>query len=137
MSFCKFKPHPDTPGRFVCGVCNIPSSRNKTYGPEGPPPRHCPNPPDVTPFIARLADETNHPEIVDDSGPYHQAVQQWAAEGFPVRDEDDCKYIVDVLCPECRHYHKPTCTCGTCGGKGQLVAIKAWMETDTCPAMGW
>ncbi len=42
--FCEFKPHSDTPGRFLCGVCNIPSSRNKIYGPEGPPPRHCPEP---------------------------------------------------------------------------------------------
>ncbi len=47
--FCEFKPHPDTPGRFLCGVCNIPSSRNKTYGPEGPPPRHCPLPPEPRP----------------------------------------------------------------------------------------
>lgn len=102
-----------------------------------PPKRNCINPPDITPLIARLAEETNHPAILDSPQPYHQTVTRWAADDFPVRDAEDYKYIVDVLCPGCRHYQATTCTCGTCGGKGQLVAVKAWMDTDTCPAMRW
>ena len=44
--FCKFTPHPKTSGRFLCERCKIPSSRNKTYGPKGPPSRHCSTPPE-------------------------------------------------------------------------------------------
>ncbi len=127
----------DAPGIFRCPACGLQNPRpiKKPFIAE------CGNQEKaragLASLIARLAEETNQPAIVDNPGPYAQAVIQWAAEGFPVRDEEDYKYIIDVLCPECRHYRKPTCTCGTCGGKGQLVAVKAWMETDSCPAMRW
>lgn len=45
---CQFIPH-STPGRFLCTACKIPSSRNKIYGTDGPPPRHCnATPPEVS-----------------------------------------------------------------------------------------
>ena len=127
----------DTPGIFRCPVCGLQNPRpiKKPFIAQcGEQEKARAR---LAPLIARLAEETKHPEIVDSPQVYHQSVFQWAAEGFPVRDEEDYKYIVNVLCPGCRHYRATTCTCGTCGGKGQLAAIKAWMETESCPAMRW
>ncbi len=119
------------PGKWQCEECGW------TYRGDRAPKRNCSNPPDFAPLVARLAEETKHPEILDSPQLYHQAVIQCAAKDFSVRESEDYKYIVDVLCPGCRHYRATSCTCGTCGGKGQLIAVKAWMDTDTCPAMRW
>ena len=64
--YCEFAAHPDTPGRFICKRCKIPSSRNKSYGPEGPPPRHCPtlpeprDPEDVAYILGTLCPGCSH-----------------------------------------------------------------------------
>jgi hypothetical protein len=46
MMFCDFHPLPDKPGRFLCPRCKIPSSRHHRFDSKGPPPRHCPEPPE-------------------------------------------------------------------------------------------
>lgn len=40
--FCHFMPFAGKPGRFICERCKTTTAWNKQYGPEGPPPRHCP-----------------------------------------------------------------------------------------------
>lgn len=91
--------------------------------------------PDLRPLITRLALETSHPDILDDMVRYQSAAVRWEVAGFPVRDPDELAFILGTVCPGCRHDVNKTCTC--CGAKGQRVAVKAWMDTEICPAMRW
>ena len=137
--YCQFAPH-STPGRFVCVVCDIPSSRNKTYGTGGPPPRYCRNapPPDMGPTIAQLAKLTSHPEIIDQPQSYARAAQLWAAgipgelEPFETRDDSEVAFI-QTLCQESDCGKHKDGTCKPSCGPGMIVAVKARMATEGCP----
>ena len=135
---CQFIPC-KTPSRFICLVCEIPSSRNKTYSDQGPPPRLCnASPPDMGPTIAFLAELTGQPEIIDQPKSYAQAAQRWAAgipgelEPYECRDDSEVAFI-QTLCREsgCGKLRggvcKPSC------GPGMIVAVKARMATEGCP----
>ena len=144
--FCKFQPHPETLGRFVCSRCKTPSSRNITYGPDGPPPRHCPKPVDIAPLITRLAQETGREDILlNDPTPYVRDLLAWQAgipadpegrnepaEPFAIRPRDDYEFIVHTLCPECPAKQRYQPETGRCGPHGPVIAVLAHMETAGC-----
>ena len=71
--YCHFISIANQSGRFRCERCGIPSSRNKTYGPEGPPLRHC-----LTLPEPRSAQEVR--EIIDVLCPYCPSEDYHAAD---------------------------------------------------------
>ena len=52
------------------------------------------------------------------------------------RDPEDIAYILETLCPECRHYHWPdhTCHCGKCKRKTPILWL---IEHGNCSAYQW
>ena len=108
-----------------------------------PPYRHCDSPPDLTPLLSRLAEETNHPEILDQTAVYARAVIHWAAEEFPVRDTesrqialDACGVCVDHAHGMCRHQ-------SSCEKKHHSIVVEracevlTWMATEGCRRREW
>ena len=106
-----------------------------------PPERvhhRCPLAPKVAPVLARLAELTHHPEIIDQPQSYAQSAQIWAAgipgeiEPFETRDDSEVEFI-QTLCQKsaCGKHRdgvcKPSC------GPGMIVAVKARMATEGCP----
>ena len=51
------------------------------------------------------------------------------------RHPDDVAYILETLCPECKHYHWPDKTCHCKCSKGTPVGILT--ERGSCPAWRW
>ena len=137
-----------TPGIFRCPHCGL---QNPRPTPSGKPFQHdCPKAPALTPLLARLADVTGHPEIVDDQSVYARAVQQWAAgvvvhtadgreadriEPFGVRSESEVEFVVK-LCEQnvCGKFRNGFCRSGC--GPGMLVEVKARMASEGCPWTG-
>ena len=135
--YCQFQPYPKTPGRFLCKRCNIPSSRNKTYGPEGPPPRHCPILPeprtDNVEFILKK-------DIISKSKRYLHERDIWQKAGKPVRSDEEIFRIFTEVCSKCEHFNKKSEKLGSCKVCGCYLKPKglsfnkiAW-ATTTCPA---
>jgi hypothetical protein len=138
LTYCDFAPF-SPPGRFRCRRCGIPSERHLRYGPAGPPRRHCPVTPEYRQAAARLAAESEHPEILeDDLARYAAALLRWQAAGFPVRERTERDYIRRVICPlKCDRRDRSTETCTQCPAAGQRIAVKAWMATEGCPLWNW
>lgn len=122
-------------GQFYCGQCDPEQTRPLIKTDR----RNCQQPPpDLTPLLTRLADLTNHPEIVDQPGIYGRAVLQWAAgipgqiEEFEVRDDSEVEFILE-LCRKnvCKKHHDGVCR-PSCG-PGMIVAVKARMASEICP----
>lgn len=142
----------DTPGIFRCPECGKQNPRpiKKPFlarcGVLGPPRK----PVDLAPLLARLADATAHPEIVDQPNIYGRAVQIWAAgvviygpsgaeacriEPFEIRDNDEVREIENVCRKNvCKKHQDGVCR-PSCG-PGMIVAVMARMASQGCPWTG-
>lgn len=116
--------------------------------------RRCDNPPELAPFLTRLAKLTNHPEIIDQPEVYGRAVLQWAAgvvhhtpdgravrqtEPGEIRDDGEVQECL-ALCREvdkdgksiCGKHREGVCR-PSCGVSSMIVAVKARMASEACP----
>lgn len=126
MIDCEFR---QVQNNWKCLWCGFTYRSNSPY----PPRRNCPNPPNLAPIFADLETETLEQHL--DPRLYGRAALQWDAAGRPTRTPDELAYIVDVVCPGCRHFSGGRCTC--CGARGQRPEAKAVMATESCPAYRW
>lgn len=139
------------PGIFRCTECGSqnprPTINGKPWRGQCQIGREETPPPNLTPLLTRLADLTNHPEIINQPEVYGRSVLQWAAgliiytpdgreadriEPGEIRKEPEVEFI-QGLCREnvCKKHHKGVCK-PSCG-PGMIVAVKARMASEGCP----